>query len=78
MAESLKIKDLPPRDTAWCGVRDCRAPVQLRLAIEKRKGYKGAVKSKGVAKKGKAKPKTKSITKSVRPKSVKARYVKTH
>lgn len=48
-------------------------PQQLRLAIETRKGYKGAAKGKE-AKKGATKPKGNS--KSVRQKSVKARYVK--
>ena len=42
-----------------------RAPVQLRLAIENQKGYRGAVK-----------PKPKLAAKTVRQKSVKARYSK--
>ena len=45
-------------------------PVQLRLAIEKRKGYKGAEKN------GKGEPNTKDSATSRRMKSVKARYAK--
>lgn len=51
-------------------VRYSTRPQQLRLAIEKRKGYKGA------AKKGKSELKPKGVVKAKQPKSVKARYVK--
>lgn len=46
---------------------------QLRLAIEKRNGYKGAAK-KGATKKGAAKPNPKAGVKTGRTKSIKSRY----
>ena len=49
-----------------------RAPIQFRLAIEKRKGYKGAA-ANGTAKKSGAKSKRDANPK--RTKSVKAWYV---
>lgn len=48
----------------------CREPQQLRLAIEKRKRYRG------VAKKDWTKPKQKGVANPKHPKSVKARYMK--
>lgn len=50
-------------------------PQQLRLAIERRKGYRGAGTAKsGADKKGVVK--TNAVAKAKRPKSVKSRYVK--
>ena len=53
-----------------------RVPVQLRLAIETKRGYKKAATSKGVTKNIKANRKTNSGGKPLRMKSVMARYVK--
>ncbi len=52
------------------------SPVQLRLAIEKRKKYKGSTATKAVAKKGATKPKSKGGKRVKRQKSVKAKYAK--
>lgn len=52
----------------------CAVPVQLRLAIETRKGHKNKTDTNGAAKKGGAK--SKRDVKPRRHKSVKARYVK--